>query len=86
VNRHERRRQPALADRHQHHQTGYLHRIAGGLSLRPGVHIATVEHDHWCNIYRGGHCDCVPNISVSHPEGDVTVIDERGQGRRVRKQ
>jgi len=84
VNRHERR---AAAARARRVRTGYLHRIVGGdLPLRPGVHIAAIEHDHWCAIYRGGGCDCVPNISVSSPGGDVTVIDERGQGRRVRKQ
>jgi hypothetical protein len=84
VNRHERRRSAAL---NRGRRTGYLHRIlGGGLSLRPGVHIAAVAHDHWCNIYRGGHCNCVPDISISHPGDDVTVIDERGRGQRVRKQ
>jgi hypothetical protein len=56
------------------------------MPLKPGVHLTTVEHDDWCAIYQGGDCNCVPNISVSHPSGDVTIIDEHGQGRRVRKQ
>jgi hypothetical protein len=41
------------------------------------VHIITIEHDHWCAIYCGGGCNCVPDISVSEPDG-VVVIDERG--------
>jgi hypothetical protein len=84
VNRAERRRHAAL---NRGRKTGYLHRILGdGLPLRPGVHIAAIEHDQWCAIYRGQDCNCVPDISVSHPSGDVTVIDVDGQGRRVRKQ
>jgi hypothetical protein len=62
-----------------------LHRLVD-LPLRPGVHIAAIEHDAWCGIYKGRPCDCVPDISVSHPTGDVTVIDARGRGQRVRKQ
>jgi hypothetical protein len=88
MNRHDRRAAAAHARRHA--RTGYLHRILAGLGasmpLKPGVHITTIEHDGWCSIYHGGSCDCCPNISVSHPSGDVTVIDERGQSRRVRKQ
>jgi hypothetical protein len=82
-NRHERRAAAARAGRG--HRSGYLHRIAG-LSLRPGVHHVAVQHDRWCNIYRGESCNRVPDISVSHPGADVTVIDERGRGQRVRKQ
>ena len=83
MNRHERRRAAAQA----RGRTGYAHRIAAfGNGLTPGVHIATVEHDHTCGIYRGGDCDCVPNVSVSDPHGGVTVVDERGNATRTRKQ
>ena len=82
MNRRERRRHATL---NRGRRTGYLHRILG-LRLRPGVHITTVEHDGWCGIYRDRGCDCVPNTSVSCPDGDVTIIDERGEARRVRKQ
>jgi hypothetical protein len=88
MNRHQRRRVAAHVRQGAH--TGYLHRLLAGfgasMPLKPGVHLTTIEHDGWCAIYQGGDCNCVPNISVSHPSGDVTVIDERGQGRPVRKQ
>jgi hypothetical protein len=85
MNRHERRRAAAQA---RGHRTGYLHRIAafGNGKLTPGVHLATIEHDHTCAIYRGGDCDCVPDISVSGPDGAVTTIDERGNATRMQKQ
>ena len=31
----------------------------------PGVHIATVMHDGWCNMLQGGNtCNCNPDIKV----------------------
>jgi hypothetical protein len=45
--------------------------------LRPDVHITTIEHDDTCGVFRGAGCDCVPNISVSGPDG-VIIIDEHG--------
>jgi hypothetical protein len=78
VNRHERRRTAALA----RGRRGYLRRVlaaVGNGKLTPGLHLAAVEHDRTCAIYRGAGCDCVPDISVSSPDG-VTVIDARGVG------
>jgi len=69
---------------------GYLHRVlaavGNGGKLTPGVHHPAVEHDRTCGIYRGQDCDCVPNVSVSHPHGEVTVVDQRGNVTRLRKQ
>jgi hypothetical protein len=81
MNRHARRRAAAL---NRGRQVGYLHRIAAAMasgSMKPtlGVHFASIEHDPDCSIYRGAGCDCVPDISVSGPDG-VTVIDEHGVG------
>jgi hypothetical protein len=81
VKRHDRRRAAAL---NRGRRTGYIHRIAtatrsGAMKPTPGVHVATIEHDGACSIYRGQDCDCVPDISVSGPNG-VTIIDERGVG------
>jgi hypothetical protein len=42
-----------------------------------------IQHDHWCAIYRGGACSCVPNISI-HGGGDVIVIDEEGRTKTSR--
>ena len=86
MNRHDRRRAAALA----RGRTGYLHRVlaafSNGAKLTPGVHLAAIEHDHTCASYRGHGCDCVPDISVSDPRGGVTIVDERGNTTRTRKQ
>jgi hypothetical protein len=76
MNRHARRAAAARARR-----TGYLHRLLapGALPATVGIHFASIEHDARCSIYAGRGCDCVPDISLSGPDG-VTVIDERGQG------
>ena len=31
-------------------------------SLTPGVKHAFVRHDSWCAIFRGGLCDCDPEV------------------------
>jgi hypothetical protein len=86
MNRHERRRAKATERR-----TGYLHRqlaaIANGsITMTPGsVYIGTIEHDEWCAFFRGGECNCVPHISVTGPDDTVTVIDENGEGTKVRR-
>jgi hypothetical protein len=73
MNRRDRRRAATIGRR-----IGYEHRlVAAAGNLGPGVHHATVEHDGWCAIYQGGQCNCVPNITISGPDG-VTVIDEAG--------
>jgi hypothetical protein len=78
MNRRDRRRAAAMGRRAT--ATGYEHRLAAaatGLHMTPGVHHVTVEHDAWCAIYRGGQCNCVPNITISGPDG-ITVVDEAG--------
>ena len=87
MNRHARRRAAALA---RGRRTGSLHRLVAAMGpdgMKPtvAIHIASIEHDPDCAIYRGAGCDCVPDISVSGPDG-VTVIDEDGQGRKVARQ
>jgi hypothetical protein len=82
MNRRDRRRA-----RTQGRQTGYMHRVLaamgnGTMPSMPGVHIVTIEHDPRCSIYRGRGCNCVPDMSVSSPEG-VTVIGMDGSGKRV---
>lgn len=29
-----------------------------------GLKIVTVAHDDWCAIYKGGYCNCKPEISM----------------------
>jgi hypothetical protein len=43
-------------------------RTSGTLATKPGVQFVNIEHDHWCAIYRGRGCDCVPDISLSSAE------------------
>jgi hypothetical protein len=86
MNRHARRRAAALA----RSPTGYLHRVTaamanGAISPKPGVHIANIEHGPGCGIYRGTGCDCVPDISVSGPDG-ITTIDADGLGTKQARQ
>jgi hypothetical protein len=87
MNRRERR---AATARARGRQTGYLHRVlaatmTGAIPTTPGVRMVTIEHDPGCAIYRRAGCDCVPDISVSNADG-VTIVDERGVGRKVARQ
>jgi len=77
MNRHQRR--AAEARKHKT-GTGYLERIVADQgSLRPGVHHLVVEHDDWCEIFRGGPCTCTPDMH-RHAEGSdvVEVIETDG--------
>jgi hypothetical protein len=87
MNRHERRKAAALG---HGRRTGYLHRLlasyANGPKLSAGVYHTTIEHDHWCGIYRGRDCNCVPNMSRCNLDSTVTIIDEDGNTKTVQKQ
>jgi hypothetical protein len=84
MNRHERRAAAARARRAR--RTGYLHRIMAGLDQATvGLHIAHIEHEPGCGIYRGTGCDCIPDISVNGPDG-LSVIDIDGSSRKVARQ
>jgi hypothetical protein len=74
---------------HQGARTGYVHRLAAahsalGDDLRDKVAHAVIQHDSWCAIYKGGACDCVPDISL-HPcdGGDVIVVDQEGRTKKL---
>jgi len=47
-----------------------------------------IEHDRWCSIYKGGACNCVPNISLvpADDAGEVFVVDDDGAVTMGRKQ
>jgi hypothetical protein len=86
VNRHERR---AAAARNRG-KPGYLHRLVaamrnGAMRPTPGVHIASIDTTLRAASTVGAGCDCVPDISVSGPDG-VTTIDERGVGTKRARQ
>ncbi len=76
MNRHARRAAAARARRAK--RPGYRHRLALAVArigdrLRGEVVHGVVQHDEWCDIYRGHACNCVPDISL-HPDGGGEVI------------
>jgi hypothetical protein len=90
MNRRARRAAAARARRlHQGSQPGYAHRLLAAHrelydQLRGKVAHAVIQHDSWCAIYKGGACDCVPDISLRPCDGgDVIVVDQEGQTKRV---
>jgi len=56
-----------------------------GAMPRANVHICNIEHVRTCGIFHGAACNCVPEISVSGPNG-IVVIDEHGNGRKMTRQ
>ena len=43
-----------------------------------GVGRVSVFHDRWCGVFSGRQCNCVPDISISTGDGQVTVVDPDG--------
>jgi hypothetical protein len=90
MNRHDRRRATAKARRG--HRTGYRHRLLGVSGLladkfRGRMVIANIEHDAWCDHYRGRECSCVPDISlVPDGGGEVLVVEAGGTVTKVARQ
>lgn len=48
----------------------YLPKILAA-KAKPGVIHAIVQHDDWCSIFKGGQCDCNPDVEL-RGEGDAT--------------
>jgi hypothetical protein len=95
-NRHARRRAAAQARQLVSHgtaqaprRTGYVRRLVAAIDrggLPRGVHSVSCVHSACCNLCHGGaNCTCVPEISISGPDG-VTEIDEAGNPRRHTRQ
>jgi len=36
----------------------------GLLPTEPGLYHTDIYHDNWCSLFRGGLCDCAPDIVV----------------------
>ena len=86
MNRAARRRAAADA-RRACHRPGYVHRLLGMSDLlaekyRGKVVHAAIEHDRWCEIYRGRACNCVPDISIPDGAGTVWVVEAEAGSRR----
>lgn len=65
----------------KHHSDSYLGKVAKlAPRLGPGVHHVHVYHDTDCAIWRGGSCDCRPDVRAERkPRGG------RGKGRGSRR-
>jgi hypothetical protein len=51
------------------------------------VVIANIEHDAWCDHYRGRECSCVPDISlIPDGGGEVLVVEAGGAVTKVASQ
>jgi hypothetical protein len=38
--------------------------LAKARNIRHGVHIVDIYHDNWCAIWKGGTCNCKPEINI----------------------
>jgi hypothetical protein len=90
MNRRDRRAAAAHARRGG--RTGYMHRLLAahavlGDQLRGKVVQSIIEHDAWCDHYKGRTCNCVPNIAwVPIDGGDAFVVAEDGSVSKTRRQ
>jgi hypothetical protein len=90
-NRHARRRAAALGRQivgtaQPPRRVGYIGRLVVATGWLPrGTHRVVCEHAEGCAMRSGGQCSCVPEISISGPDG-VTVIDEAGNPLKVTRQ
>jgi hypothetical protein len=60
-------------------------RIDVAMSRRPdfkGGTLVTIAHDDWCGWFRGGTCNCVPDIEMLH-NGERFVVDALGNFKTV---
>ncbi len=51
-------------------QPNYLRRLTQalqGAQIPPGYHNVKIRHDSWCAIFRGGACNCDPEIELPFP-------------------
>lgn len=55
---------PARKDSMQHNYMKKLKRLEAEGKITAGVHQFSVLHDDWCNIHRGGYCNCDPDIVI----------------------
>jgi hypothetical protein len=61
-------------------QHNYIRKIeqlwrTGALPRSAGYHQLTVDHDNWCGIFDGRHCNCEPDIALKF---SLTGVDAKG--------
>jgi len=86
MNRAERRKLGIKVNRQPLHYTLRLMAANAAFPLPPGeVSQAMIHHDHWCAIYEGRDCDCVPDVSIHCGGGRVIEVDPWGNAIAVKR-
>ena len=72
MNRHERR----AAQAKQRKGSGYLGRLLASPQPQgaPGVHHVYIQHDDWCGFFKGGDCNCDPDMHRRAEGGDTIEV------------
>ena len=42
--------------------------IEKATAKKPGVYHVNIYHDDWCACYRGGECNCNPDVVLADPK------------------
>jgi hypothetical protein len=65
MNRHERRRQAAMARENDFFNSYVRHLPEVGPEVigKPGVSHVVFHHNEWCEIYSGKGCNCDPEVT-----------------------
>jgi hypothetical protein len=54
-----------MTDPRKHNYYEKLMRLIERSELPPGrITEVNVYHDDWCRVYRGGYCDCDPEVEL----------------------
>ena len=48
---------------------------AEGKLPKVGVNEVDVAHDDWCQVYRGGYCNCDPDIWLRRPQSGTLSVN-----------
>jgi len=84
MNRPERRRHGIRGNRQPLHYSLRLMAANAAFPLPRGeVSQAMIHHEAWCQIYKGGPCSCVPDISIHCPGRKVIEVDPWGNAKEV---
>ena len=48
---------------------------AEGKLPKVGVNEVDVAHDGWCQVYKGGYCNCDPDIRLLRPQSGTPSVN-----------
>ena len=85
MNRHERRKLGIKRERPPLHYSARLMAANAAFPLPRGeVSHAMIHHDSRCDIYKGGSCNCVPDVSIHRLGLPVIEVDPWGNAKEVK--